>query len=131
MLEREPLRFCKCIHYITFPIPFQCIYMFIKGNLAQNQYLNGSLSKSVSSLKVYFRIVRGVGEHPPLSLHQRPGGGGAVILTMRALCGCLWNLCFFVCDFIVIFYIFGFDFKVMSTKFLESLTLSLQHYQVQ
>ena len=38
ILEREPLRFCKCVWNITFPIiPFQYIYIIIKCNLAQHQ----------------------------------------------------------------------------------------------
>ena len=41
------------------PIPFQCIYMFIKDLVkvtfpSLSQYLNGSLCKDVSSLMVYF-----------------------------------------------------------------------------
>ena len=37
ILEREPLRFCKCFVNVTFTIPFQDIYLSIKGDLAQHQ----------------------------------------------------------------------------------------------
>ena len=39
-MEREPLRYCKCDGKVTFTIPFQDIYPFIKGDLAQHQEMS-------------------------------------------------------------------------------------------
>ena len=67
---KRAIKVCKCDGKVTFTIHFQDIYPFIKGDLAQHQErsckgdlsitftnLNGSLSKSLRSLKVYFRAV--------------------------------------------------------------------------
>ena len=68
---KRAIKVCKCDGKVTFTIPFQNIYLFIKGDLAQHQErsckgdlsitftipINGSLSKSLRSLKVYFRAV--------------------------------------------------------------------------